>query len=43
MEVKSCCGQPKPKQEKYECEICGAVSNKPKECCGKPMKRKGGR
>jgi len=23
----------------YECEVCGATSDKPKSCCGQPMKR----
>ena len=27
-------------QTVYECESCGATSNTPKECCGKPMKKK---
>lgn len=40
----SCCGPEKAperaKQEKYKCESCGAVSDKPKNCCGKPMKKK---
>jgi len=23
----------------YECEACGATSDKPKNCCGQPMKK----
>jgi hypothetical protein len=32
----------KNKNEKqgYECEACGATSDKPKSCCGKPMKKR---
>ena len=30
------------KQELYECERCGAVSDTPQQCCGEPMKLKDG-
>jgi hypothetical protein len=29
----------KEKEETYECEECGATSDKPESCCGKPMKK----
>lgn len=38
----SCCGPKKTEQEKYKCESCGAVSDKPRNCCGKPMKKEQG-
>jgi hypothetical protein len=25
--------------QKYECEVCGATSDRAKSCCGKPMKK----
>jgi hypothetical protein len=28
------------KDQEYECEACGATSDKPNNCCGKPMKKK---
>lgn len=38
-----CCGSSKKKEEKkkeqYKCEPCGATSDNPKDCCGKPMKK----
>ncbi len=34
-----CCDSKKEKKGKYKCEICGAVSDVPKECCGQPMKK----
>ena len=27
------------KGEQYKCEPCGNTSNKPGNCCGKPMKK----
>jgi hypothetical protein len=27
-------------KQAYECEVCGATSDKPKSCCGKDMKKK---
>jgi len=39
-----CCDSDDKKQDKkkgqYKCEPCGAVSDKQKDCCGKPMKKK---
>lgn len=32
------CGSKKGKKTNYRCEICGNVSDKPKDCCGQPMK-----
>jgi hypothetical protein len=29
----------KNKEEEYECEVCGATSDRAKNCCGKPMKK----
>ncbi|HQO58882.1 MAG TPA: hypothetical protein PLT76_09215 [Candidatus Omnitrophota bacterium] len=38
-----CCGSNKKKEDKqkdqYKCEPCGATADKPKDCCGKPMKK----
>jgi len=37
------CGSNKKKEDKqkdqYKCEPCGATADKPKDCCGKPMKK----
>jgi len=39
-----CCqkAEEKEKKETYECENCGRTSEKQEDCCGKPMKKKGG-
>ena len=29
----------KEQKQEYECEVCGATSDKPKSCCGQPMKK----
>ena len=26
-------------KQEYECEVCGASSDEPKDCCGQPMKK----
>lgn len=36
-----CCSEEpkKSKKGKYKCEICGAASDVPRDCCGQPMKK----
>ena len=29
----------KERKQGYECQACGATSDKPKSCCGEPMKK----
>jgi len=38
MNKMGCCGS-KEKRKVYKCECCGKTSDKPGNCCGKPMKK----
>lgn len=33
------CGSENKEKVKYKCESCGRISDVPKDCCGKPMKK----
>lgn len=32
-------GTKQQQKDQFECKVCGATDNKPRQCCGRPMEK----